>query len=360
MLLLFLKIMEDLNKNKSYHWYLKNSTFKKDKGTVFSCFSGGGGSSMGYTLAGFNVIGCNDIDKDLMKCYITNLNPKYSYLQSIRKFRKRNDLPDELYNLDILDGSPPCSSFTNAGKRSKDWGKKKKFREGQINQVLDTLFFDFILLAKKLQPKIVIAENVPGITFGNAIKYTQKIYKEFDKAGYYINHWLLDSSKMGVPQKRKRIFFIALRKDLIVHFNTQIKLFNKLPILNLDFNEKPIKAKEILDQIDDNFIKLSPLFKKYWKETKIGKYVGKFQSGFLKVNPNQVCPVINNGPYPLFHPFKERSLNKKEVLLIHSFPLDYNFLDQRTYWNIPVLSVPPLMMEKIANEIYKQWLIKIL
>ena len=130
----------------NYKWTLKDSAFTKDKGTVFSTFSGGGGSSMGYLLAGYNIIGCNEIDKRMMNCYKSNLPKcKYYYLESITKLVKRKNLPLELFNLDILDGSPPCSSFTNAGKRSKYWGVQKKFLEGQEEQVLDTLFFEFII-----------------------------------------------------------------------------------------------------------------------------------------------------------------------------------------------------------------------
>ena len=139
------------NKHKfPYKWTLKDAKFTKDKGNVFSCFACGGGSTMGYKLAGFDVIGCNEIDAKMMEAYKVNHNPKFSYLESITTFKNRKDLPKELYNLDILDGSPPCSSFSMAGNRDKDWGKEKKFREGQAEQVLDTLFFDFIDLAKEL------------------------------------------------------------------------------------------------------------------------------------------------------------------------------------------------------------------
>ena len=124
-----------------YEWTLKDAVFTKDKGTVFSCFACGGGSTMGYKLAGFDVLGCNEIDPKMMEAYRTNHNPKYSYLEPIQTFKLRKDLPEELYNLDILDGSPPCSSFSMAGNREKDWGKEKKFREGQAEQVLDNLFF---------------------------------------------------------------------------------------------------------------------------------------------------------------------------------------------------------------------------
>ena len=96
----------------NYEWTLKDANFTKDKGTVFSCFSCGGGSTMGYKLAGFDVIGCNEIDPKVMEVYRVNHSPKFSYLESIQTFKARKDLPAELYNLDILDGSPPCSSFS--------------------------------------------------------------------------------------------------------------------------------------------------------------------------------------------------------------------------------------------------------
>ena len=185
----------------SYRWTLKDAVFTKDKGKVFSCFACGGGSTMGYKLAGFDVIGCNEIDPKMMEAYKTNHNPKYAFLEPIQTFKLREDLPQELYELDILDGSPPCSSFSMAGNREKDWGKDKVFREGQAMQVLDTLFFDFIDLAKKLQPKVVVAENVKGLLLGDAKQYVRQIYREFDLAGYYCQHWLLDASKMGVPQR---------------------------------------------------------------------------------------------------------------------------------------------------------------
>ena len=173
-----------------YRWKISETNFTKDKGTVFSCFACGGGSSFGYKLAGFDVIGCNEIDPKMMAAYKANHNPKYAYLEPIQTFKLRDDLPQELYELDILDGSPPCSSFSMAGNREKDWGKEKKFREGQAEQVLDTLFFDFIDLAKKLQPKVVVAENVKGLLLGEAKKYVREIYAQFDEAGYYIQHFL--------------------------------------------------------------------------------------------------------------------------------------------------------------------------
>ena len=137
-----------------YRWTLKDANFTKDKGKVFSCFACGGGSTMGYKLAGFDVIGCNEIDPKMIEAYKANHNPKYAFLEPIQTFKMREDLPRELYELDILDGSPPCSSFSMAGNREKDWGKDKVFREGQAMQVLDTLFFDFMDLARNYSLKL--------------------------------------------------------------------------------------------------------------------------------------------------------------------------------------------------------------
>ena len=254
-----------------YKWTLKDAIFTKDKGKVFSCFACGGGSTMGYKLAGFDVIGCNEIDPKMMKCYIENHHPKYSYLEPIQTFKLRDDLPEDLYNLDILDGSPPCSSFSMAGNREQDWGKEKQFREGQSEQVLDTLFFDFIDLAKKLQPKIVVAENAKGLLLGEAISYVREIYRQFDESGYYCQHFLLDASTMGVPQRRERVFFICLRKDLAEPFLYQADMFTKLPKIKMSFSEENILFKNIRQNNgNDDAIGLSKMISQYWKITTPG------------------------------------------------------------------------------------------
>ena len=344
----------------NYEWTLKDAIFLKDKGKVFSCFSCGGGSTMGYKLAGFDVIGCNEIDPKTMKAYITNHKPKYSYLESIRTFKHRKDLPKELYNLDILDGSPPCSSFSMSGNRSKDWGKKKKFREGQAKQILDTLFFDFIDLAKELQPKVVISENVKGLLLGDAKKYLRDIYKGFENAGYYCQHWLLDASKMGVPQKRERVFFVCLRKDIAAPFLYQKDLFNVAPKLNLSFNEPEIPYKQIRQkQGNESAIGLSKQIKKYWLLCEAGKSFSSVHpkgSYFndKKAHPDKVLPTIRTRGLPYDYEI-QRTLFDGECKKAGTFPLDYNFESNKVRYLIG-MSVPPVMIAQIATKIYKQWL----
>jgi len=349
-----------------YRWNLKETTFTKDKGKVFSCFACGGGSTMGYKLAGFDVIGCNEIDPKMAEAYKTNHNPKYCFVEPIQTFKLRDDLPEELYNLDILDGSPPCSSFSIAGAREEDWGKEKKFREGQAEQVLDTLFFDFIDLAAKLKPKIVVAENVKGLLLGEAKSYVLKILESFDKAGYMVNYWLLDSSDMGVPQKRERVFFLAIRKDIAEPFLESVDMFTIAPKINLQFNEKKIVWGDVIDE-NDNIETLSKLDGELWEKRQVGdvdlsnislrerNILSRFNAKFLY--KEKVANTITGGEQCVLFD-KKRNRNKQELCDCGTYPHDYNFLTNKPEYLIG-MSVPPVMTAQIATRIYEQWLSKI-
>ena len=350
-----------------YNWTLKDANFTKDKGKVFSCFACGGGSTMGYKLAGFDVIGHNDIDKKMIEVYKENHKPKYSFLESITTFAKRKDLPKELYNLDILDGSPPCSSFSMAGNREKDWGKEKVFREGQAEQVLDTLFFDFIDLAKELQPKVVVAENVKGLLMGEAKEYVIKIYEAFDKAGYYCQHFLLDASKMGVPQRRERVFFICLRKDLAKTFLYQKDMFTEIPKIEMEFNEKEIIFENIYEKNGIGDCSIPPSYGNMWDKKIITEYcmsettkrienVEKFFS-VKYIHKQKVLNTITAGEKNLLYDEK-RGLSELELKKGGSYPLDYNFKSNKVGYLIG-MSVPPIMTAQIASNIYDQWISKL-
>ena len=348
----------------AYKWTLKDANFTKDKGKVFSCFACGGGSTMGYKLAGFDVVGCNEIDPRMNSIYVNNHHPKHNYLCDIRELVKM-DLPEELYNLDILDGSPPCSSFSMAGSRSDDWGKEKKFREGQVPQVLDTLFFDFISLAERLKPKVVVAENVKGLLLGEAKAYVRRIYDGFDDAGYYCQHWLLNAQNMGVPQRRERVFFICLRKDLAEPFLERVSLFEELPRLNMVFNERPILFKEFADYKGTE-IKGGKL-RHYW-ENKIpdddgmGDTTKRLYGGEKCFNhrydkEDMVCHTLTAKDACLCYN-QPRRHSVGEVCCISSFPQDYNFCGQQPHY-VCGMSVPPVMMANVASNIYEQWLSKL-
>jgi DNA (cytosine-5)-methyltransferase 1 len=334
----------------SYRWNLTDlEKVKKNGLKVFSCFACGGGSTMGYKLAGFDVIGANEIDPEMAWHYRANHNPKHYYLEDIRKFRLRTDLPKELYELDILDGSPPCSSFSMAGSREKGWGKKKQFREGQVEQVLDDLFFDFIELARKLQPKVVIAENVKGMLQGNAKGYVKQIIGLFNTAGYDVQLFLLNAASMGVPQKRERVFFVCKRKDLN---------FKDLKLL---FNTKIVTSGEIIDDSDKSDT-ITADQKKWWKLANPGDaFSKKHPKGHwfnaFKINRNfpinTIAAAAGNAGY--YHDRYPRKLNTKEYCLAGSYPMDYVFNPKIKPVYMIGMSVPPLMTYGVANQIYNQW-----
>lgn len=344
-----------------YEWTLKDSLFTKDKWVVFSCFACGGWSTMWYKLAWFDVIWCNEIDKKMNACYVANHNPKYNYLEDIRTFKQRKDLPKELYNLDILDWSPPCSSFSMAGNREDDRWKEKKFREWQELQELDTLFFDFIDLAKELQPKIVVAENVKWLLLGEARKYVQEIYKQFDEAWYYLDHYLLNASTMWVPQARERVFFVAVRKDQ-KQMIKQKDMFNFWPKLKLEFNEDIITYVEIEDKsklteewkhIPEWILPFREKIEPWRSCADVHPDWHYFQE--LKLHPNKPLPTLRAGSNSYYHYKLPRRLFDNEIIKWWSFPYDYNFLKQQPIYVI-WMSVPPVMMAHIASEIYSQLL----
>ena len=342
-----------------YEWTLKDATFTKDKGTVFSCFACGGGSTMGDKLAGFDVIGCNEIDPKMADCYKANHNPKYCFVEPIQTFKDRDDLPDELYNLDVLDGSPPCSSFSMVGNREKDWGKDKKFREGQAEQVLDTLFFDFIELGKKLQPKVIVAENVKGLILGNAQRYVDRILTAFDDAGYFVDFTLLDSSKMGVPQKRERVFFCAVRKD--IYCGSFSDLFGTRPVIDLGFTENPV----LFGCVSDTDGKcLTDLYHSRWEQrietdSDFGditeRIEGKnrcFSDVFHK--SGSVARTITSSSH-MVNFDTGLHLSDRCLCKIGTYPQDYNFMKCKPQYLIG-MSVPPVMTAQVATRIYEQWL----
>jgi DNA (cytosine-5)-methyltransferase 1 len=317
-------------------------------------------------LPGFDVIGCNEIDHRMMYAYCQNHDPKFPFLEPIQDFKNRQDLPAELLNLDVLDGSPPCSTFSMAGSREDAWGVEKKFREGQANQVLDRLFFDFIDLAERLQPKVVVGENVKGMLLGGAIKYVAEIYEAFDKAGYYCQHWLLDGQNMGVPQRRERVFFVCLRKDLATPFLCQANMFEQKPMLNLTFKEPTILFGEVADYSGRELN--SKVVRTLWENRQFGdvnqgdanmRLYGKgsnFNQSY--VYDDKVCPTLASKESCLIHFNQPKYLGASEVCKISSFPQDYNFAGQPPHY-VCGMSVPPVMIAQIASRIHEQWLSKI-
>lgn len=333
-----------------YIWNLTDlKNIQKNNIKVFSCFHCGGGSTMGYKLAGCDVLGGVEIDPKIMEMYRKNHNPKHSFLMGVQDFNKipLDKIPSELFELDILDGSPPCSSFSMAGSRDSKWGVKKKFREGQAEQVLDDLFFHFIETARRLQPKVVISENVTGMLMGKAKGYVKQINQSFIHAGYTTQLFQMNAAFLGVPQARERIFFISIRNDI---YKKPIKIIaNHQPIsVRAAFSRLPKQTGRQLSessQARDFYYKLKP-----------GESVSKYNngSGFgqSKLRDNEPSRTVTSaGGY--YHFEEPRFLSDAEFFTLQSFPQDYNLLGNKAQY-VCGMSVPPLMTANIVTQIIPQ------
>lgn len=337
-----------------WKWSLSGLEPPKDGApTVFSCFSCGGGSSMGYKLAGFDVVGCCEIDPGIIEQYKENLHPRHPFNMDVREFSKLGEYPDEVRDVDVLDGSPPCSSFTTNGVREKGWGREKVFHEGQAKQVLDDLFFAFLDVVEALRPKVVVAENVEGLVMGNARGYVNLIVKRFMELGYSVQLFLLDGRDMGVPQSRRRTFFLANRCGY--------------PKMSLDFHEEPItfgevrteepglevtgKTREYLDEYRDGESDL-----RYACERLTGK---KNQFGTAVMSDAQVSRTITS-TVRLIRAHDRTWYSDMDIVNCSTFPQDYRFVPCSRQ-NIEFtcgMSVPPVMMAHVASEVRRQWLLR--
>lgn len=305
---------------------------------------------MGYKLAGCKVLGGVEIDPKMMAMYRLNHKPELSYLMGAQVFAKlpQEEIDPRLFNLDILDGSPPCSSFSMAGARDRKWGTASKFREGQAEQVLDDLFFDFIEIARRLRPKVVIAENVKGLIIGKAKGYVKQIFQCFNLAGYDVQLFLLNASKMGVPQARERTFFIARRRDL------------GFAPLTLSFNEPMITAGEAIKGTSSAGAKrLTKETEALWTACRVGDDLGTVHPkgnrfNAIKLNPNRPSSTITSNSYVLMHWSEPRYFSGAEIVKLQTFPVDYDFNKQTPHY-VCGMSVPPFMMQRVAQQVIAQW-----
>jgi len=339
-------------------WSLKDLAEVPQNGlTVMSTFACGGGSSMGYKRAGCTIAAANDIDPEMAWHYQHNLHPPTYLLCPIGDLLTR-DLPSELFNLDILDGSPPCSTFSMAGSREDAWGKKKHFREGQASQVLSDLFFDYLNLVDRLKPRVAIAENVKGMILGNAKGYTKLVMQRFKEIGYRPQLFLINAADCGVPQRRERVFFCAVRDDIDV------------PPLKLAPTHRWVSAGEAtsdVQELTDNEIRdtaPAPNDLKWWSKTTPGsdygvaamKETGK-PTGFSIKRLSSSSPSNTLTASEIIRHWSQcRLLTFREWKRLGSFPDDYHAKTDKIGKYMIGMSVPPKMTEQVARAVIQQWL----
>jgi DNA (cytosine-5)-methyltransferase 1 len=349
--------------------FVRNQSDKK-LFEVVSLFAGGGGSSTGYRLAGGKVLAINEFIPAAQEVYAKNYPDTHIFKEDVRELTSEmilKQIGKEVGELDILDGSPPCSAFSLAGKREKGWGTSKRYSDSE--QRVDDLFFEFARILKGIQPKVFIAENVKGLTIGASKNllgsdqldmfgaHEDTIYHTLVNCGYKVRFKVLNASDYFVPQSRERIIFIGVRND----FDIQITYPERSPI-NVSVHDA------IHDLIPDDFRKLSPTLERIFDDLKLGeptlsygvrtgdKMGGTQRSKCFKDIPSR---TITTTP-EVFHYTQRRTLAINELKRICGFPDDYyTGKGFNKSWERLGRAVPPLMMAAVAKHVTKTILNKI-
>lgn len=307
--------------------------------TVVSTFSGCGGSSLGYQLAGGKVRLAVEWDDNAVATYRLNFPDTPIYHGDICKLSvdKCCELAGiEPGELDILDGSPPCQGFSTTGKRNFDDDRNQ-------------LFLQFARLLGGLQPRVFVMENVSGMVKGKMRLIFVECLRALKANGYKVKARVLNAMYFNVPQSRQRLIFIGVRDDLGIEPN------------HPKGQTKPQAVSEAIRDIDDIGWPLTPEASKYWGRMKPGESASKYHPkghlfGLIKVHPRKPSPALTRsaGASKLTHWNEQRFLGNLERIRLASFPDCFRWAGSRTdIYNCVGNSVPPNFMRAIAEHIYR-------
>ena len=374
----------------NYKRYTLKDTLESEKRALFnvlSTFAGGGGSSTGYRLAGGKILAINEFVPEAQNTYRENYPNTLIIPGDIKKLTGKDFMintglkPGEL---DLLDGSPPCSAFSMAGSVSHGKGnthadafkKKKQYSDIKGVENVEDLFFEFLRIANELKPKVIIGENVEGLTMGEAKEYFHKIQNTFEDIGYLVVADVLNASYFGVPQARKRTFFIGVREDVAekvgINFMTMYQLY---PEKN---KEQTTLGEAINDIINEDQEELDYLIKAIGPDKAVGKTLIKMPKDPDKVltgmdyhekghhfnlkrcslrKPSPTITAMGNlaGVAGTCHPLEDRKFTIKELKRIMSLPEDFKLTGQHKQQSERIgRMVPPLMMKALAESVYNK------
>ena len=388
---------------KAYTLQDVHNASSQNKFNVISTFAGGGGSSTGYRLAGGRILCINEFVEEAQNTYRENYPDTLILPGDIKKLSGKDFLDATgigVGELDILDGSPPCSAFSVsgslshniheeehidlfgnvttqkvAGKHSDGWNKTKNYSDGKTVENIEDLFFEFLRVAEEIKPKVIVAENVKGLTIGEAKEYFNKILNTFGKIGYEVCAQVLDSRYYGVPQSRSRVIFIGVREDIAEQTG-----YNFMTISHIfpEPDKEAMKLKDAMVGLVNDPDEVKYLTEK-WENTAYWKQTGSK----MPTNPDKVLTGMDfhpkghhfnlkrcslEAPAPTitamgsaettagaFHWSEPRKLTIPELKRIMALPDDFKLTGK---WSQKAercgRMVPSRMMERIASSIYEK------
>jgi len=343
--------------------------------TAIDLFSGCGGFSYGFQEAGFHVLVGVDNTAVALKTFEKNHNGAKTLLLDLHEDAAIDKIVDSVEgeNIDVIIAGPPCQGFSLTGTRNE-------------NDTRNTLFNSVFRLAKKVNPKAIIIENVPGFMNMYGGKAKNEIIRLCDEMGYTCNPKLLYAPDFGIPQIRKRVFFVALKKELgtfefpdniltIENYVTCEQAIGDLPDLEsglgkeeMKYDKSPLSSyqKTMRDGCEiihnhvgtthtPHVINVISLVPEGGNHKDLPPGVGdsrKFNEAWTRYHSKKPSKTIDTGHRNHFHYKWNRVPTVRENARLQSFPDSFIFLGNKTEQNRQVgNAVPPLLGKVLAEQL---------
>jgi len=363
-------------------------------------FAGGGGSSCGYKLAGGEVLFVNEFQQVAMDDYLANFPDTPHHITGDIKDVTGKQIMEmtglKVGELDLLDGSPPCPPFSMSGTKQKGWGKEKT-AYGMKQKNIEDLTWEQIRIAGEMMPKVIVCENVKGLTMEYASEHLARMVNDFEALGYTTVYKVLKGHEHGVPQKRERVFIVSVRNDVLDAINmpfmcvagevfpspesTFVDIRGAIDDLQLN-NENKVEAHELVEAMKksakwkwmkrlpknpDRVVSVGddvvgPWYDKVIRHrAKWGKTIPEKKTSFFqsrRVPWNQASHTLSEQGLQTslavhLHPEEDRVFTTRESARIMTLPDDYIFTGTLNQNLARIgLMVAPLQMKDLADNIY--------
>ena len=340
---------EELEKIQSYAEFLRLSNKEEQKEIhdtmknnlkVASLFAGIGGICYGFKQAGAEIVWANEIDKDACKTYRRNFGNDYLVEGDIKEVN-----PEDIPDIDILNGGFPCQAFSVAGYR-------KGFEDERGN-----LFFEIERILKVKKPRAILLENVKNLE-GHDHGNTYRIIKQHLEAlGYHVHQRVLNTMEYGnVPQHRERIYIVGFLSE---ESYNKFKYPDPIPLTKNIHSIIDVTEKKPLGMYYHN--------SKYYPELKKTMInpntVYQWRRVYCRENKSNVCPTLtanmgtggHNVPL-IIDNYGFRKLTPEECVGFQGFPPEFSFPDDisnASKYKQAGNSVSVPVIKRIAEEMVK-------
>lgn len=315
---------------------------------VLDVFCGAGGLSTGFESAGFTVIAGIDWNEDYLATFDRNHTDSQAIQSNLFEESPTDVLEEydiDADEVDVIVGGPPCKGFSVAGERDPN---------DERNTLVDS-YLDFV---QAVQPRVFVMENVPGILSMEDGAVVDHILARADELGYRVDYQLLNAADYGVPQARKRVFFIGRRDGGTPRFPAPT---HAPPAEAETDGLKPhVTVEEAFEGIDwesvENHVKTNHQDDtvERIKEVEHGESLyDSYSDSWRRLYPDRPAPTIKeNHNAPFIHPFENRVGTVRECAVLQGFPLDYVFEGAKsTQLKTVGNAVPPPLAAAIAGEV---------